>query len=195
MFDQIVRLLFAKNIRAQEDFEGHAKKMAPRILSKGRELMDAVLPVLTAFQNTQGEISRLQATYRTNPILSPFLQRLSDETAQLMPESFLELYDLDRLGHVERYLKAIAIRAGRAVVDFEKDQTKSKDVLQFRESLDELIQGLSASASDEKRKAIEDYFWLIEEFKVSVYAQELKTALPVSKKRLQEKLKAIRRMR
>jgi ATP-dependent helicase HrpA len=188
-------LLFAKNIRTQRDFEGHAEKTAPHILSKGREIMDAVLPVLTAFQNTQGEISRLQATYRANPTLSKFLQRLSDETAQLMPESFLDLYDFERLGHVERYLKAIAIRAGRAVVDFEKDQAKSKEVIQFRESLDELIQGLSASASDEKRKAVEDFFWLIEEFKVSVYAQELKTALPVSKKRLQEKLSAIRRMR
>jgi ATP-dependent helicase HrpA len=35
---------------------------------------------------------------------------------------------------------------------------------------------------------------LIEEYKVSVFAQELKTAVPVSKKRLEKKLKEIERM-
>jgi ATP-dependent helicase HrpA len=35
---------------------------------------------------------------------------------------------------------------------------------------------------------------MIEEYKVSIFAQELKTAVPVSKKRLQEKLSQIMRM-
>jgi ATP-dependent helicase HrpA len=35
---------------------------------------------------------------------------------------------------------------------------------------------------------------MLEEFKVSVFAQELKTAFPVSKKRLQSQLKQIERM-
>ncbi|MCP4348381.1 MAG: DUF3418 domain-containing protein [Desulfobacterales bacterium] len=37
-------------------------------------------------------------------------------------------------------------------------------------------------------------FWLIEEYKVSLFAQELKTPVPVSKKRLDQKLKEIERM-
>jgi ATP-dependent helicase HrpA len=35
---------------------------------------------------------------------------------------------------------------------------------------------------------------MIEEYKISVFAQELKTALPVSQKRLSSKLKEIERM-
>jgi ATP-dependent helicase HrpA len=35
---------------------------------------------------------------------------------------------------------------------------------------------------------------MIEEYKVSVFAQELKTALPVSPKRLEEKIREIERM-
>ena len=195
MFNHIVHFLFAKNIRNKADFEAHARATAPQILSKGRKLVEAILPVLTAFQNTQGAILQLQATYRANPILAKFLQSLSAEVTRLLPESFFDLYDLNRLAHVERYLKAIALRAQRALVDFEKDQTKSKEVIKFRERLDALLKGLSPSASEEKRKAIEDFFWLIEEYKVSVYAQELKTALPVSTKRLLDKLKEIERMR
>jgi ATP-dependent helicase HrpA len=36
---------------------------------------------------------------------------------------------------------------------------------------------------------------MVEEYKVSIFAQELKTAVPVSAKRLQQKLKQIERMR
>ncbi|MBW1890087.1 MAG: DUF3418 domain-containing protein [Deltaproteobacteria bacterium] len=37
-------------------------------------------------------------------------------------------------------------------------------------------------------------FWHIQEYKVSVFAQELKTAVPVSKKKLEQQIKAIERM-
>jgi ATP-dependent helicase HrpA len=35
---------------------------------------------------------------------------------------------------------------------------------------------------------------MVEEYKVSVFAQELKTAIPISEKRLEKKLKEIGRM-
>ena len=53
---------------------------------------------------------------------------------------------------------------------------------------------LTPAVSQEKRLAIEDYFWMLEEYKVSVFAQELKTAIPISAKRLKDKLKQIERM-
>jgi len=46
----------------------------------------------------------------------------------------------------------------------------------------------------EKRAALEDVFWMLEEYKVSVFAQELKTAFPVSAKRVSVKLAQIERM-
>ena len=46
----------------------------------------------------------------------------------------------------------------------------------------------------EKLKAIEDYRWMIEEFKVSLFAQELKTAFPISRKRLEMKVQEIERI-
>jgi len=80
------------------------------------------------------------------------------------------------------------------LVNFEKDRAKAKEILVFTESLNKQLQGLSLSASAEKKAAIEEYFWLIEEFKVSVFAQELKTPVRVSKKRLEVKLREIQRM-
>jgi ATP-dependent helicase HrpA len=59
--------------------------------------------------------------------------------------------------------------------------------------LNKQLKKLSQSSA-EKKAAVEEYFWLIEEFKVSVFAQELKTPVRVSKKRLENKLQAIERM-
>ena len=114
--------------------------------------------------------------------------------AKLVPEQFIELYDIDKFPDITRYLKAMTIRITRAMDNFEKDQNKADDIAVYTDSLNALLKSMSASTSEEKKKAIEDFFWMIEEYKISVFAQELKTALPVSKKRLSSKLKEIERM-
>ena len=60
--------------------------------------------------------------------------------------------------------------------------------------MNRLLKELTPNATAEKRRAVEEYFWMLEEYKVSVFAQELKTAIPISAKRLQDKLKQIERM-
>jgi ATP-dependent helicase HrpA len=106
----------------------------------------------------------------------------------------MDIYDMERFVHLVRYIKALAIRAQRALVNFEKDWTKTEEIRFFTDSLNVLLKGLSPDASEEKRAAVEEYFWLIEEYKVSVFAQELKTPVRVSKKRLERKLKEIERI-
>jgi len=64
----------------------------------------------------------------------------------------------------------------------------------FINHINDMIQELSPHASQEKREAVETYRWMVEDFKVSLFAQELKTQFPVSKKRLEEKRKEIERM-
>jgi ATP-dependent helicase HrpA len=113
---------------------------------------------------------------------------------RLVPENVVELYDLHRLEHLPRYVQAVEIRARRAAVNFEKDQVKAADLTPFTAGLNRLLQSLSTASSPEKRKAIEDFFWLIEEYKVSLFAQELRTAVPVSEKRLRDRMLEIERM-
>jgi ATP-dependent helicase HrpA len=86
------------------------------------------------------------------------------------------------------------IRAQRAVVNFEKDRIREKTVSGFASKLNTLVIDLSPDAGQEKREAIEAFFWLLEEFKVSLFAQELKTATRVSEKKLKDAVKEIERM-
>jgi ATP-dependent helicase HrpA len=53
---------------------------------------------------------------------------------------------------------------------------------------------MDSSTSAEKRAAVEAFFWSIEEYKVSVFAQEVGTDGPVSVKRLNRLIGEIERM-
>jgi ATP-dependent RNA helicase HrpA len=79
-------------------------------------------------------------------------------------------------------------------VDLEKDRAKAAGVAQVTGRLDGLLNALSPEASEQKRRALEALFWMIEEYKVSIYAQELGTAVRVSSKRLEEKIAEVGRM-
>ncbi|MFW6081475.1 MAG: DUF3418 domain-containing protein, partial [Desulfosalsimonas sp.] len=76
----------------------------------------------------------------------------------------------------------------------DKERVRAEKLSVFEQYLAELVESLDESSSDEKRARVEEFFWMIEEFKVSLFAQELKTARPVSEKRLTAMYQEIRRM-
>jgi ATP-dependent helicase HrpA len=62
------------------------------------------------------------------------------------------------------------------------------------ERLRVMLQTLGPQSSAGKRHALEELAWMIEEYNVSIFAQELKTVGPMSPKRLEEKIGEIERM-
>ncbi len=194
MYDRVIQELFGKNIRSEKVFYAHAESAVVKIFPTGQELRAKTIPLLTAYHDARSRIYELQQTNRTNSMAVSFFEELTRELERLVPQTFVAIYDIRRLDHLPRYIQAAAIRARRAVVDFEKDRAKSNEIIKFTDGLDQLLKELSPAVSDEKRRAIEAYFWMVEEYKVSVFAQELKTAIPISAKRLDKKLKEIGRM-
>ncbi|MEE8431528.1 MAG: ATP-dependent RNA helicase HrpA [Candidatus Desulfatibia sp.] len=194
LYQTVVNTLFCKNLRSKEAFDSHAESVAPHILAKGRELLDKSMTVLAAYHETRTIIYSLETTHDQSETAQQFLKDLREQLARLVPETFVQLYSTDRFVHLVRYLKTIEIRARRAFINFEKDQVKAKEIGLFIAGLNIMLKELRPGASPQKRAAVEEYFWLIEEYKVSLFAQELKTAVPVSKKRLEKKLKEIQRM-
>ena len=79
-------------------------------------------------------------------------------------------------------------------VSDDKDQKKAAQIKPFTDYLNEMIASLESTTSFEKREAMEEFYWMIEEFKVSLFAQELKTPYPVSIKKLNQQVRRIQRM-
>ena len=194
VYENVIKKCFHKNIRTKKNFEEYVKEISPQIISLGENTMDLTLKILEAYHETRSMLHSLETTNLANPLFLKYCKDLRKSITQIVPKKFSKFYDSDRLSHIPRYLKAISIRAERAVNSFEKDKAKAEEVKEFYKALQKNVNSLTERASNEKRKALEDFFWMIEEYKVSLFAQELKTAIPVSKKRLKKFIDGIERM-
>ncbi len=110
---------------------------------------------------------------------------LREQLTHLLEPGFLRELPASRLAHFPRYLKAMRLRAERLRQDPAKDQQRMLQVLPYwRDYLKHRAAGADPAALAELR-------WLIEEWRVSLFAQELKTAEPVSAKRLARALETL----
>ncbi len=194
LFKSVIADLFHVVIRTREAFDSHARYVLRNIFSHGLEKIKIIAPVLKAFHETMTNLQELKTKASRNKEASDLLIRLGNETTRLMPGNFMQLYEPDRLLHIPRYLQAVSVRAQRGIIDPEKENARSRELEIHTAYLDKLLKSLTPLVSEDKKKALEEYFWLIEEYKVSLFAQELKTPVPISAKRLDKKLREIERM-
>ena len=115
---------------------------------------------------------------------------IAADLAELLPPNFLEVIPFERLTHIPRYLKAMVIRAERACVNSSKDVQKACQLAPFAQALKALA--ANPPRSDAAAALAEEFRWHLEEFKVSLFAQELGTLFTVSAPRLNALLEKIR---
>ncbi len=192
--ETVLAQLLEKDIRGQKDFEDLLEKAATEMPAAARRLLEAVCPVVTACGRVHRTLDGLAAENRGTPAAVQIRAALRSQVDRLVPQHFYRLYDAARLPHLERYLAAIEIRARRAVIDPAKERQRAGQAAFFENALKALVDDLATPLSEEKKTALEDFFWYVEEFKVSLFAQELKTAVPVSEKRLRKRLADLERM-
>ena len=107
---------------------------------------------------------------------------IAAQLARLVPRRFLAATPWPRLGHVPRYLKAIVMRLDKLKADPARDATRLAELRPLEQR--------QAKKLAERRGArdprLDEFRWWLEELRVSLFAQELKTPQPVSAKRLEK---------
>jgi len=139
-------------------------------------------------------IQKLSLQHQKKPASFELLTLLFTELKNLTPANFLELYSLSRVEQLPRYLAGIRIRAQRAVDNPIKEGQKYLLINPFDHKLKTLLASLSERSSREKANAVESFYWLLEEYKISVFAQEIKTNGKISAKKLDKELTRISTM-
>ncbi|MBX3737848.1 MAG: ATP-dependent RNA helicase HrpA [Candidatus Didemnitutus sp.] len=102
---------------------------------------------------------------------------LENDLGALLPPDFLRRTPFARVKELPRYLKGMQARAERWKRDPAKDASRARELQPFVQALARL--GDRAG----------EFRWLVEEFRVSLFAQELGTAEPVSAVRLEKALR------
>ncbi len=124
------------------------------------------------------EILTLRQTLLVQPGAPAGLDR---DLAALLPPDFLRTTPYAQLPHFPRYLKGMKLRAERW------RQSPAKDA----ERAAQLAPYVAAAGKLRERDGGEAFRWLVEEFRVSLFAQELGTAEPVSAVKLDRALAAL----
>ncbi|MEE9244415.1 MAG: DUF3418 domain-containing protein, partial [Mycobacterium sp.] len=123
------------------------------------------------------------------PTQSEAIADVRAQLARLMPTGFVAVAGVGRLGDLTRYLTAMSRRLERLPQAVNADRQRMARVATVQQAYDELISALStarAAASD-----VGDIAWMIEELRVSLWAQQLGTAHPVSEQRIFHALDAV----
>ena len=104
----------------------------------------------------------------------------TQQLQRLLPKRFLTLTPWPQLQHYARYLKAIVLRLEKWRADPARDAAKLLELKPQEQRYWRLVA--------ERKGAVDDrmleFRWLLEELRVSFFAQELRTPQPVSVKRL-----------
>ena len=184
-------------------FEIAVAEARQRLPGLSAQFMDRLGPLLQLRQQVEQRIGaaanstapRNRSLSSLNQLGAPAAVRtanpLAGELSRLMPARFLDRIEYVRLPHLARYLKALLIRSERAALNPTKDQERLRQVAPYQEALNKLRS--LPHTSPVARREIETFRWMIEEFKVSLFAQELGTAAPISAKRLDQQLEIIQR--
>jgi ATP-dependent helicase HrpA len=121
-----------------------------------------------------------------------FADAVADVNAQLralLPADFIDSVPRPYFDYLSRYLKAIARRLERLPANARRDAELATKVKPFTTALRGLMAQLTRPMVPPELTQLR---WMIEEYRVSLFAQELKAMMKVSDKRLAEQLAAAR---
>lgn len=148
-----------------------------------------------------GEISRLLTEIVTEAAGIPLkLRRLSGEKAltddieaqlnDLFRKDFLTTVPLSQLAHYPRYLRAVHYRLDRYRDDPVRDESRRADI----ERLSVPLMRARAARRGQPDSRLDEFGWMLQELRVSLFAQQLRTPMPVSVKRLERVWMSITRL-
>lgn len=178
--------------QSRRQIPGLATQLVDRlgvILKLRREIQQRCGPAPVVASSKPQTLSNLSQLSLATPDAAKPANVWAEELDALLPRRFLLAIPFERLTHLPRYLKALATRMERAKLNPVKDRERARklapylEVLKQRDSL--------APKTAEARQRLDNFRWLLEEYKVSLFAQELGTATPVSPKRLDEQLQQL----
>ena len=177
----------ANAVRTREDFEWTLSAVRTHTTAKVVLVVGLVEPILAkhlALTNRLAELDR-----STSPALRPMLADVRAQLRELIRPGFVADTGAARLPDLDRYLRAIAHRLEKAPANLGRDAQALEQV--------DLVEGRFADLLDRLRPTqrgaaeVVEIGWMIEELRVSLFAQTLGTAYSVSPQRI---LKAIARL-
>ncbi len=163
-------------IRDEATFKARLKSEQSRLHALHLERTRLVLSIL----QTTSELTTILT--KGKDIQRSTCENILDQLAWLVFPGFAESTPLSHLQEVPRYLEACRMRIQRCKINPAGDSRKEAELQPVWQQYTDFIESDKLLRAD--KKLLSHYRWMVEEFRVSLFAQELRTPYPVSSKRL-----------
>ncbi|WP_166353218.1 ATP-dependent RNA helicase HrpA [Phytoactinopolyspora limicola] len=160
-----------------DQFAAIRERVRGALIEQVFDVVAEVEPVLATAHRVRSSLDQVPATASPASIAD-----IRDHLDELLHPGFVTTTGRRRLSHLNRYVQAIDRRVGKLASAPDRDLDHMDTIARVRDAYNDLLDSIPADqAPTAEHDAVR---WMIEELTVSLYAQELGTAQPVSEKRI-----------
>lgn len=167
--------------RTESQFEQRANAFGDKIVPYASEYEATLLEAL----NTVVQIRKNIKTNKNALALTFAFSDIQNQLQQLFYEGMLFYTPLEWFKQFPRYLKAITVRLEKAPMNVHKDRLAMNSVSELWDLHAQRL-AKEGEAAYNNSEGWREFRWMLEELRVSLFAQTLKTKMPVSEKRLKK---------
>ena len=160
-----------------QEFEARAQAASVKLRNLSPRVIKVVESLLSDHAETRQTLHKLALSRGKDGVAE-----LEQHLRTLMPKCFARYISYVRWADLHRYLRALRIRAERMALDPVKDADKRTQLEPWPDVLRQL-QHTPLSTAEQQR--LDEFRSMLEELRVSVFAPEVRTAFPISAKRME----------
>lgn len=168
-------------VRSPEEFDALVGEIRPQVAGGVRRVVVTLAPALAEYANIAAELRQWEG---------PAIDDMTSQLQFFLPKHAVTVHGIGHLQHLPRYIDAMRIRLEDMRLDPDRDADRQSVIDSVKAYLAQRMKSLPAGRT--KTKAYKDILWLIEELRVSLFAQRLGTPRPVSQRRIEKKIDALR---
>jgi ATP-dependent helicase HrpA len=165
--------------RTNADFMKLKARARTRLPAVSQAVARQAQTIATEYQLLLTQQSKMPAT------VNRLKRDVEQQMALLVYKNCFSQTPWEQLQHVPRYLKALRLRIEKQPANPDRDGKNAASVGVLWQKWQDKVSALHQANLDVPQD-IQNYRWLIEELRVSLFAQELKTPFPISIKRLEK---------
>ncbi len=166
--------------RTRAQFEALVERGRSDVVDRASDIARIVKAVLLALKDV-----RAQMSLSNGAPFAPARTSVNDQLAELLAPGWVRDTPDGWWTQLPKYVRAIARRLERARGDVERDRKLQSQVEPYEREARRLRLAADLDLPGAERERLR---WMVEEFRLSLFAQDLRTLLPVSAKRLDEQL-------
>jgi ATP-dependent helicase HrpA len=165
-------------LRTREGFEQRLADNRSRLITVSGEVCELAGRVLEQYHANR---KRLAGIAQVNWM--PSVLDIREQLDGLVFRGFLQQIPFEHIEDYPRYLKAAKMRAEKLFHAAGRDHERMREMAPLYRRWKERLEAVRAAGRQDPR--LEEIRWLLEELRVSLFAQQLGTAVPISVKRIE----------